>query len=329
MKNKIKRALAGLLLAAVSITSVVGGSVAEVEAKTTKCKTEIKVGKKFYSYKYNKTINLIMCKGHTSQYKVDDDGRSKLEEGDRPYRIAFCKKASYIRIIPGTGGMGVKCFPEKHKVTITSSNPSVVSVKSKLTGSDKEEVYMEAKKCGTAIVTAKASCGNKFKIKITVKDHNYRTWEDGETYCKCCGKALRGVPNVTEDEIHQRILDIIQSDGGIYDSEIDEYEINRNLESLFWNASEYWTQRLIDEVWYCDDIGGFDFNRQEIKDYSKVRSGDIVYMKNEHWCMVVENLHDGTFIVTDNYRDGVCIDESNKIPYNSKARKSVYTLYRE
>lgn len=154
MKNKVKRMLAGILLAAVTVVSVVGGSVAEVEAKTTKCKTGIYVAGKFYNYKYNKTINLTMCKGHTSKYEVDDTVSSKFEDGDRPYKITFIKDGS---VIVGGPFNGVKYDREKHKVTVKSSNPSVVSVKSTLTGSSKDEVYLDAKKCGTATITAKAS----------------------------------------------------------------------------------------------------------------------------------------------------------------------------
>ena len=59
--KKIKRMLAGILLATVAITAVVGGSVAEVEAKVKRCtEAEVEVGQYRNAYiKKGKTFNLI------------------------------------------------------------------------------------------------------------------------------------------------------------------------------------------------------------------------------------------------------------------------------
>lgn len=332
-KNKLTRMLAGVLLAAVTIVSVVGGSIVSVDAKpkTTKCKSSIYLSEsvgfyeRSYSYKTTKTINMTMCKGCTSNYKVPESPipDSDFDDGDKPFKI--------------------KLANEKHKVTVTSSNPSVVSVKSTLTGSKNNEVYLDAKKCGTATITVKASCGNKYKIKVTVKDHNYKTVkEDYEIYkcCKYCGKTVFVSEkslidpnwNPTEEEIYQRIMDIAGEDHVVYGDES-------------WMCED-WTNWMAEKVW------GFKGGRhtaerygKKVKDFSKARCGDIIVMP-DHVAMVVKNHHDGYLELASNgighYDIGMSDEEyarhckhlddgssygNSIVPYDHI--DSIYTLYND
>lgn len=294
--TKLTRMLAGVLLAAVTIVSVIGGSITDVNAKTSRCKTGIYVAGKFYSYKTTKTINLTMCKGCTSNYSVEfDTVNDKFNSGDQPFKIEFIKAGSVIVSKPSDPFNGVEYFREKHKVTVTSSNPSVVSVKSTLKGN---KAYLDAKECGTATITAKASCGNKYKIKVTVKDHSYKKTTgggDGESgliyykYCSRCGKTEVSLTNPnwnpTEDEIYQKMMDIAGEKGGVvYGDES-------------WMCED-WTNWLLKKVW------GVTGNRMvrrygtKVKDFSKARCGDIIVMDGYsdmtgHVAMVVKNHHDG------------------------------------
>ena len=339
-KNKLTRILAGVLLAAVTIVSVIGGSITDVNAKTSRCKTGIYVAGKFYSYKTTKTINLTMCKGCTSNYSVEfGTANDKFNSGDQPFKIEFIKAGSVIVSKPSDPFNGVEYFREKHKVTVTSSNPSVVSVKSTLKGN---KAYLDAKECGTATITAKASCGNKYKIKVTVKEHSYKEIK-GDTYCKYCTRCGKTEESLfasgdcpTENEIYQRIIDAVGEDREIDGSEIPEYKES-------WECRN-WQDWITKKVWGIGWPAGGSYAK-EIKDFSKARSGDIVRMPN-HVAMVVKNHHDGRLELTS-YRSGGrfyagysdeeytrhCEDlgearyGTSIVPY--KYIDSIYTLYKD
>ena len=299
--KKIKRMLAGILLATVAITAVVGGSVAEVEAKVKRCtEAYVEVGEGDKEIENGKTASMTMCKGMTSEYH---------------YSIFY--------------PFGIKVWCESHKITATSSKPSVVSVSVK-----SKKVILNAKKCGTATVTMKSSCGNKFKIKVTVKDHKYV--KDGyATQCECCEQYIRGV-DVTEEEIHQRLLDAVGDDRMIYGDEIPGYNSS-------WVCKDW-------QDWISKQVWGFGFrsseekyNRQKLSEseYKNVRSGDMVFMPN-HVCMVAENLHDGTFTVTVPYSTNLKLGTTEEkglelwhswsgdqvISYDSDRIDAIYTYYR-
>ena len=304
--TKLTRMLAGVLLAAVTIVSVIGGSITDVNAKTSRCKTGIYVAGKFYSYKTTKTINLTMCKGCTSTYEVEDDiDGSKFDSGDQPFRIEVIKDGSVI-VGDSFNGRGVEYFREKHKVTVTSSNPSVVSVKSTLTGNEKSDVYLKAKNCGTATITVKASCGNKYKIKVAVKEHSYKNVEVGYKVYKCCTRCGESTVikdpylvdpnwNPTEEEIYQKMMNAVGEDREIRGSEIPEYEDS-------W-VCEDWQTWIMEKTWGIryDRRKGLKYAK-EIKDFSKARCGDIVHMDSNtsmaHVAMVVKNHHDGRLELT-------------------------------
>lgn len=342
--TKLTRMLAGVLLAAVTIVSVIGGSITDVNAKTSRCKTGIYVAGKFYSYKTTKTINLTMCKGCTSNYSVEfGTANDKFNSGDQPFKIEVIKAGSVIVSKPSDPFNGVEYFREKHKVTITSSNPSVVSVKSTLTGN---KAYLDAKECGTATITAKASCGNKYKIKVTVKDHSYKKTTgggDGEVgliyykYCSRCGKTEVSLTdpnwNPTEEEIYQKMMDIAGEKGGVvYGDES-------------WRC-DHWTNWTVKKIWGI--TGGNRLVRQygkEVKDFSKARCGDIIYMSN-HVAMVVKNHHDGYLELAGNavgeLQFGLSDEEyeSNRNSLNDGASyatlivpysqiEKIYTLYKD
>lgn len=242
-----------------------------------------------------------MCKGCTTSYKSSENAYYWGyfdTEGERPFKISLSG--------------------EKHKVTVTSSNTSVVSVKSTLTGSKKNEVYLNAKKCGTATVTVKASCGNVFKIKVTVKDHKSKEVEDYDedtddcsfyNLCTRCGKTefLRKKTLIdpdwhpTEDEIYQKMMKIGGDDHTVYGHEN-------------WKC-ENWTNWMIKQVWGASTTGTHQVRTygKPVKDFSKARSGDIVFMPN-HVAMVVKNHHDGYLELASNavgeYDIGMSEEES-------------------
>ncbi|MDD7334047.1 MAG: hypothetical protein PUG70_06725 [Lachnospiraceae bacterium] len=252
--KKIKKMIVSILLVAVAITSVIGGSVAEVEAKPKRCtEAYLTYEKKGPIVNNGKSTSMIMCVGTNSLDKFS------------PF---------YTDV-----------WEEDHKITASSSKPSVVSVFVKT-----KNIYLEAKKCGKAIITVKTACGNKFKIKITVKNHNYV--KDGyKTECKYCEDCIQGV-DVTEEEIYQRIIDAVGEDRIIYNDEVPEHEED-------WVCQD-WQNWISKKVWGFGLSSDEDmYHRQKLSksEYKNVRSGDLVFMPN-HVCMVVENLHDGRFTVT-------------------------------
>lgn len=262
MKNKVKRVLAGILLAAVTFTSVAGGSTATVEAKTKRCtESYVEVGDDGKIIKNGRTKNMVMCKGLTSEYR---------------YRI---HKPFEVFV-----------WDDDHKISASSSKTSVVSVSVK-----SENVILNAKKCGTAVITIRSSCGNKFKIKVTVKDHKY-VKDDYVTYCKYCHKEINKGVDVTEEEIHQRILNIFGPDEMITVDETDDF-IDTGHNCMDWTN------------WLCKHIWGFEWDSEEynyrykgVEDWNKARSGDVIVYPN-HVCVVVENLHNGKLVAAYNSGD--------------------------
>lgn len=199
MKNKkLKTIVTAALCAAMAVTAVAPTTASAAASSKATCESGIYVADEFYDYTYDETIHLTMCKGQTSDYKVEDMVNDKFDNGDEPYKITFATRGD-VFIDSGINKTTFVYRQEKHKVTVTSSKPSIVSVKSSLVGN---RVYMTAKKCGTAIITAKTSCGNKYKIKVTVKDHKYKTKtvnEDKYKYCANCGTTTEiGLSGLSE-----------------------------------------------------------------------------------------------------------------------------------
>lgn len=250
-----------------TIVSIVVGSAAEVQAKPKRC-TEACV-------------------------KVDDG--IYVRNG----------KTGTLTVCTGRKNIPIGVYDDEHKATFTSSNTSVVSIASK----SYSKAKLKVKKCGTATITIKTSCGNKFKVKIKVTDHEYitETYNDGDgesKYCVYCNKTvvIKEIPykvdadyNPTEEEIYQKLLNAVGEDRMIYGDEISEYNDNWNYEN--------WQNWIMKKTWgigYKCGGGGDEMVRKyakPVKDYSKVRSGDVVFMPN-HVCMVVKNLHDGRLQVT-------------------------------
>lgn len=295
MKNKVKRVLAGILLAAVTFTSVAGGSTATVEAKTKRCTDSyVKVGFDGDGYdgktiKNGRTKNMVMCKGLTSEYY---DGFFYPFE----VRIRF----------------------ENHKISASSSKTSVVSVSVK-----SKNVILNAKKCGTAVITIRSSCGNKFKIKVTVKDHKY-VKDDYRIYCKYCKKEINKGVDVTEEEIHQRILNIFGPDERVEEDELEDCVYTG------YSCTD-WTN------WLCKHVWGFEWDSEEynyrckgVEDWNKARSGDVIVYPGYHVCVVVENLHNGKLLVSNGSSMEGYIDRWNLVTCD-KDHGDAYltTVYRD
>ena len=286
--KKIKRMFAGILLVAVTITAVVGGSAAEVEAKVKRCtEAYVEVGEDDKEIENGKTASMTMCKGMTSEYH---------NSIFYPFRI--------------------KTWYESHKITASSSKPSVVSVSVK-----SKNIILNAKKYGTATVTIKSSCGNKFKIKITVKDHKYV--KDGyATQCKYCEQCIRGV-DVTEEEIHQRILDIFGPDEEILEDEMADciYTGHSCMDFVNWLSEKVWGFK-----WRSEE---YNYHSRIVTDWNETRSGDII-LYPDHVQMVVENRHDGTLLVADGMSFYGKISYSDLLNYNNKTVKAtIYTIYKD
>lgn len=301
LKNKLQKLLAGTLVVIMTLT-VTGGSGIKLQAGT-RCQSGIKVAGKLYNYKYcdsGKTINLTMCKGTSSKTDAEHE-TAKFKKDEEPFYVEI---NDGIRIKNVNGEFRVVCSPEKHKTSWSSSRPSVASVSSK--------GVIKALKKGTAVITAKTTCGNRYKIKVTVVDHKYKKGTEYESYlkyCTICGDIPVGGFDVTEEEIHQRIIDAVGEDRAVYTNQSDDEDGDEIPGSSKWVCQD-WQNWISKKVWGFGYRSSADiYNRRELKrsEYKDVRSGDLVemYMYGEpHVCMVVENLHDGTCTVTGYTADG-------------------------
>lgn len=267
MRNRTKKIIAGILLAVTTVISTVGVNITEVEAKTARCKA-------FCEMNYDEDIS----NGQTG-------------------KLTVCKGRSTIYI---------RMLDEKHNMSYSSNNKSVLSLYKK----SGRNAQFKVKKCGTAVITAKSSCGNKYKVKVTVTDHKYEEEEYAYGYglvkkCDYCydqvevKKVSYKVPknyNPTEEEIYQKMLDAVGPDREI----IGCYEIPEYHES--WNC-EAWTNWILLKTWgigYTEmDVRGY---AKPVTDYSKLRCGDVVFMPN-HVAVVVKNL-DNERVMLTSYNPG-------------------------
>lgn len=222
--------------------------------------------------------------------------------------VVYNGKTKSLSVCKGYETVFIQVFDEKHSVQFTSSNTSVLSLYKK-SGRDAK---FKVKKCGTAVITAKSSCGNKFKVKVTVTDHKYEEEEYAYGYglvkkCDYCHdqvyikKVSYKVPknyNPTEEEIYQKMLDAVGPDREI----IGCYEIPEYHKS--WNC-EAWTNWILLKTWgigYKDRGNVYEYAKP-VTDYSKLRCGDVVFMPN-HVAVVVKNL-DNERVMLTSYGAGV------------------------